>query len=98
MRSRNFRNHTWVTLTNGAPTDPYTALPPLEGEDPNERNFNDQQIKDGGGAMTAYARCQFTEMSDRERDAVKAALLRYCELDTLAMVVLWEEWMATCLA
>jgi len=40
--------------------------------------------------MTAYAKMQFTEMSDEERDKVVYALLKYCELDTFAMVLLWE--------
>jgi hypothetical protein len=43
--------------------------------------------------MTAYARSQFTEMTREEIDLIKPALLKYCELDTLAMVMLWEEWM-----
>ena len=92
MPSFNFSNHAWVQMVNGEPTDPYSALPPLEGEVPGHRLFNDEQIKDGGGAMTAYARCQFTEMSDEEIASIRAALLKYCELDTLAMVMLWEEW------
>ena len=94
MPSKNFRNHTWLTTQNGMELDPYQALPRLDGEERNERIFSDQQIKNGGGAMTAYARCQFTEMSDKEREAVRVALLKYCELDTLAMMMLWEEWMA----
>lgn len=93
MPSCNFRNHVWVQMQNGVPTDPYCALEPLEGEVPGGRIFNDEQIKDGGGAMTAYARSQFTEMSREEIDLIKPALLKYCELDTLAMVMLWEEWM-----
>jgi len=28
----------------------------------------------------------------REVAGVEKALLKYCELDTLAMVMLWEEW------
>ena len=92
MPSFNFSNHAWVQMVNGEPTDPYSALPPLEGEVPGHRLFNDEQIKDGGGAMTAYARCQFTQMSDEEIASIRAALLKYCELDTLAMVMLWEEW------
>lgn len=92
MPSRNFSNHVWVRMENGVPTDPYSALEPLEGEVPGGRIFGDEQIKDGGGAMTAYARCQFTEMTKEEIDLIRPALLKYCELDTLAMVLLWEEW------
>ena len=93
MPSRNFSKHVWVQMENGVPTDPYSALEPLEGEVPGGRIFSDEQIKDGGGAMTAYARSQFTEMTREEIDLIKPALLKYCELDTLAMVMLWEEWM-----
>lgn len=40
--------------------------------------------------MTAYARMQFEDMAEPERQAIRAALLRYCELDTLAMVMVFE--------
>ncbi len=96
MPSRNFCDHAWVVVENGVPSDPYGALPQLEGEVCGDRVFLDEQIKDGGGAMTAYARCQFTEMSEDEVNRIKPALLKYCELDTLAMVMLWEEWVAAC--
>ena len=42
--------------------------------------------------MTAYARLQFSDVSETEREATRKALLRYCELDTLAMVMIWEAW------
>jgi hypothetical protein len=35
---------------------------------------------------------QFTEMHPSEYDALRAGLLRYCELDTLAMVMIFEGW------
>jgi hypothetical protein len=31
-------------------------------------------------------------MSDVERHRIQEALLRYCELDTFAMVLLYEYW------
>ena len=40
--------------------------------------------------MTAYAWLQYVEMQDEEREAIRKALLKYCELDTLAMVMLHE--------
>lgn len=42
--------------------------------------------------VTAYARMQFEEMSDFERAEIQTALLKYCELDTLAMVMIYEGW------
>ena len=46
------------------------------------------QVNNGGAALTAYAKLQFAglEMTAALRDA----LLCYCELDTLAMVFIWE--------
>ena len=38
----------------------------------------------------AYARLQFDEISDDEREELREVLLRYCELDTLAMVMIYE--------
>ena len=40
--------------------------------------------------MIAYARMQFDEMSIDEFNELKKALLKYCELDTLAMVMIYE--------
>ena len=42
--------------------------------------------------MMVYAKMQFTEMTDKEREYYRNALLRYCELDTLAMVMIYEGW------
>ena len=49
-----------------------------------------EMINEGGGASVAWARMQFSEMSDQERKAIADGLLRYCELDTLSMVWLVE--------
>jgi hypothetical protein len=56
--------------------------------------ITDGSIADGGAAMTAYARMQFTQMSEAECDRVSSALLKYCELDTFAMVLIYQYWKA----
>jgi len=43
--------------------------------------------------MMAWAKVQFSDMSALERKKISEALLKYCELDTLAMVMIWEGWM-----
>ena len=53
----------------------------------------DDRIAEGGAAMMAYRRLQLTDVAPLEREAVERALLKYCELDTLAMVMLVEGWM-----
>jgi len=45
-------------------------------------------LAEGGAAMMAYARVQFSEMAAPERENVIKGLLRYCELDTFAMVLI----------
>ena len=54
--------------------------------------FSDDELKNGGAALMAYCKMQFTHMSDIEKEALKSALLKYCELDTLGMVLLIEGW------
>jgi hypothetical protein len=56
----------------------------------------DIKISEGGAAAMAFARLQFEDLDHDVRVAIKAALLRYCELDTLAMVMIveaWREWL-----
>ncbi len=55
---------------------------------------DDEVIKEGGAAAVAYGRIQFTDMTEVEREQVRHSLLKYCEIDTLAMVLLWESFQA----
>lgn len=49
-------------------------------------------IAEGGAAATAYSRLQFEELDEDARARIISALLRYCELDTLAMVMIMQGW------
>ena len=51
-------------------------------------------IAEGGAAATAYGRLQYEDLSKDARERIKTALYRYCELDTLAMVMVVESWKA----
>jgi hypothetical protein len=97
--SRNFKEEplAWFQRdSKGNVRDPYTLLKPIF-TDYDQRTLDlltpETEIGDGGAAMVAYARMQFTEMSDAEAKRIVAALLRYCELDTFAMVLLYEHWL-----
>jgi hypothetical protein len=95
IRSLNFQNWTWIELEEGKVKDPYKQLPTMFQDISNkdmEFLSHDDKMRDGGAALTAYARMQFEEMSDYERDEIRKALLKYCELDTLAMVMVYEGW------
>ena len=98
MPSLNFKEWSWIRADeNGAIQDPYKLLPPVFGEEDDALLLDEDrlteffQINQGGLASTAWARTQFTEMGGTEREAIKQALLKYCELDTLAMVWVLEE-------
>jgi hypothetical protein len=76
--------------------NPYKLLPPLfEGieDEEIEQFLMRSNIQEGGAAMTAYAKMQFAKITDFERGSIIKGLPRYCELDTLAMVMVWEYWM-----
>ena len=96
IKSLNYKDWVWVRYDdNHRVIDPYKILPPIFDEYNDEvlnRLYNDDKLNGGGAAMTAYAKMQFSEMSDEERKLTRKALLRYCELDTFAMVLIWEYW------
>ena len=53
---------------------------------------DEEFIEDDGSSMIAYARIQFDDVTQEERDAVFNGLISYCELDTLAMEMIVEAW------
>jgi hypothetical protein len=94
--SKNFSDWTWVERgEDGLVRDPYERLGPV---------FSDismghweylkelDNVADGGTARTAYMRMQNESLPEEYRQEIAEALLRYCELDTMAMVMLYEGW------
>lgn len=103
--SLNFQNeggHQWLQEQTG--DDPYKTLPAIfasEHDQLNELLFrlasdaeDEAAINQGGLAMTAYNYTQYSCLSQAERQSISEALLRYCELDTLAMVMVVQGLMA----
>lgn len=96
IKSLNFDAWTWVKFEDGKVLDPYKLLPKMF-DGISDKDFemlmsDEDDLRDGGAAMTAYAKLQYEEMSDYEREEIRSALLRYCELDSLAMVMIYEGW------
>ena len=98
MRSLNPREPVaWWVERDGVISDPYDLLPPVfddlsrEDQDTLEAGVA-PELQEGGAAMAAYARLQFEAISPLERSAIETALLKYCELDTLAMVMAVQAW------
>ena len=77
----------------GISLNPYDTLAPVIGELENE-----EVVKDGTGAMRAYHDLMFGEQSasNEKRQQLIQLLLQYCELDTMAMVIIWKYWMDKC--
>ncbi|MEH3112556.1 DUF2779 domain-containing protein [Pedobacter terrae] len=98
IQSLNFQGKTWITFDeSGRVINPYKTLEStfagvdqevLDGFISDE----DVEISDGGAAMAAYAKMQFSQMGNEERQRLAESLLKYCELDTLAMVMIFEHW------
>jgi hypothetical protein len=100
MPSLNFpAGWVWLQDVGGSVRDPYDLLDPLfvdaalqravaqgEAEDIEEGRF----IQNGGAAMVAYGELQRPDLEAAARARLQAQLLRYCELDTLAMVMVYE--------
>jgi len=97
--SRNFNvGVAWWQEMDGVVVDPYLLLPPVFDDVSSEEiealeEGLSEELREGGAAMAAYARLQFEDMPEVQRRATKAALLRYCELDTLAMVMAVQAWL-----
>ena len=97
IKSKNFNDGwSWIQFDDeGKVKDPYKLLPKLFNDidlDQLDNLMVNEELNNGGTALTAFAKMQFTEMSDMERKQIVAGLLKYCELDTLAMVMIYEFW------
>ena len=87
----------WITFDpTGRVENQYHLLPPVRSllgipiidNDMLEKMGADMTIANGGAALTAYNKLMFCD--GNMTDALREALLRYCELDTMAMVFIWE--------
>lgn len=100
MPSKNLASpKVWIDRdpTTGQLRNPYELLPQIShllpaSLDELDRYFDDDILGNGGAAMTAWAYMQHKDMHPDERAALSQALLEYCELDTLAMVFIWERF------
>jgi hypothetical protein len=78
----------YAATKDGAVLNPYATLPPLPiGE-------KDELVNEGTGAMRAYQAMLYGEESSdaRTKENWRRLLLQYCELDTMAMIIIFEHW------
>lgn len=83
---------------NGKAITPYQLLDPIGHGVPDEEKVEqllqspDKVIAEGGAAMMAWSRIQFDDVAEQARMAILRSLYEYCELDTLAMVMIQQHW------
>ena len=89
----------WITYDpTGHVENPYHLLPSVSSllglvginDDMLESEDDDMTIANGGAALTAYNKLMFSDSDAVQTKALRKAMLRYCELDTMAMVFIWE--------
>ena len=64
-------------------------LPALFPNDPELDYHNLEGVHNGGEAMTIFPKIQY--MDPEEQAKTRENLLKYCQLDTYAMVKVWED-------
>jgi hypothetical protein len=96
IKSLNFDNQTWLVKQGQHYLNPYDLLGNPLGltqqklEELEELNDASIEIKNGAMAIIAYSFVQNNNLTLQEVNTYRNALLRYCELDTLAMVMVFE--------
>ena len=66
-----------------------SVLPAIFPDDPELDYHNLEGVHNGGEAMNIFPQIQFMEPAEQEK--ARHNLLKYCELDTYAMVKVWQE-------
>ncbi len=74
----------WQPLEEGAES-PYRLL---------EEKQSNRTVRRGTEAMVVYAHMLTGELTESEQQTYREALLSYCELDTLAMLMIYQHWNA----
>jgi hypothetical protein len=78
----------FLKIEDGEVLSPYASLPKVTIDQ------KEVGITDGSGAMLAYLEIICGDSSDRPENKEKwlKLLQQYCQLDTLAMVIVWYHW------
>lgn len=82
-----FRNKYFYTKNMHGKSSIKYVLPALFPNDPSLDYHNLDLIHNGSEAMNSYA--SLVNLSKEDKEHVRERLLRYCELDTYAMVKIW---------
>ncbi|MBR3362048.1 MAG: DUF2779 domain-containing protein [Lachnospiraceae bacterium] len=84
-----FRGGYYYNKAMGGSFSIKSVLPAIFPDDPALDYHNLEDIHNGSEAMNIFPAIEFMEPEEKER--TRRNLLKYCELDTFAMVKVWEE-------
>lgn len=84
-----FRKGFYYNKAMGGSFSIKSVLPAICPNDPELDYHSLEDVHNGGEAMTIFP--MIKDMEPEEQERVRKNLLKYCELDTLAMVKVWEE-------
>ena len=84
-----FRNGYYYNRAMGGSFSIKSVLPAMFPEDPELDYKNLEGVHNGSEAMEVFPLIK--DMDEREREETRRNLLRYCALDTYAMVRIWEK-------
>lgn len=84
-----FQSGYYYTKAMGGSFSIKSVLPALFPDDPALDYHNLEQIHNGGEAMSIFPKIK--DMPPDEAEKTRYNLLKYCELDTYAMVKVWEK-------
>ena len=84
-----FQSGYYYTKAMGGSFSIKSVLPALFPNDPALDYHNLEQIHNGGEAMSIFPKIK--DMPPEEAERTRHNLLKYCELDTYAMVKVWEK-------
>lgn len=101
LPSKNFKNmQWWVQAEEGRrPRDPYALLesmfsPKLLPQGTEVRYYQRfESFQDGGVAKMAYTSSESGLMPTGVKSAIEKELKQFCELDTLAIVMIMQAWL-----
>ncbi len=84
-----FQNGYYYNRAMGGSFSIKSVLPAVFPDDPELDYHNLEGVHNGSEAMDIFPKIQYMEPAEQEK--TRHDLLKYCELDTFAMVKLWQE-------
>jgi hypothetical protein len=84
-----FKEHYYYTKEMEGSYSIKYVLPALFKEDSSLNYHNLENIHNGSEAMNAFVNLE--KLPKEEQNIIRNSLLKYCELDTYAMVCIWEK-------